>query len=181
MHKYAPCLLHCTTAHTCRRDTPGFATLPWQARNKKERKAHKPFRGSMIHLSTHRISNSTTAVCNVHICLDEHTFKLYKHTPLFKRLEKHIRIILSVLAFKQTYIQLVDKSTKVHHLHMHTHQIHVFKYKDTRPYEELTEIHTHTHASTHIGMPPTHTHAPTHIGMRTIIFLCIHLRPQVHQ
>ena len=95
---------------------------------KSASKAHKPFRGSMIHLSTHRISNSTTAVCNVHICLDEHTFKLYKHTPLFKRLEKHIRIILSVLAFKQTYIQLVDKSTKVHHLHMHTHQIHVFKF-----------------------------------------------------
>ena len=75
---------------------------------------------------------------------------------------------------------------------MHTHQIHVFKYKDTRPYEELTEIHTRTHDPPHIGMPPhththapththtphththtrphTHTHAPTHIGMRTSYF-----------
>ena len=87
---------------------------------KSTSKAHKPFRGSMIHLSTHRISNSTTAVCNVHICLDEHTFKLYKHTPLFKRLEKHIRIIWPVLAFKQTYIQLVQNYKSTSSTHAYT-------------------------------------------------------------
>ena len=62
----------------------------------------------------------------------------------------------------------MDKSTS--YLHMHTHQIHVFTYKDTRVYEELTEIHIHT-GPTHIHTPPhTYTHTPTHTGMRTSYF-----------
>ena len=68
-----------------------------------------------------------------------------------------------VLAFKQTYIQLVQKYKSTSYLHMHTHQIHVFKYKDTRPYEELTEIHTRTHTPTHIGMRTSYFCASTYV------------------
>ena len=145
----------------CRRYTP---CLGRPEIRKSTSKVDKPFLRSIIHLSTHRISNWTTAVCNVHVCLNEHTFMLYKHTPLFKRLE-NLFWLLSI-----TYIQLVQKYKSTSYLHMHTHQIHVFKYKDTRPYEELTEIHTRTHACTHNGMligcishmsPHTHPHTLT--------------------
>ena len=62
--------------------------------------------------------------CNSLELFDLLTFILFYYlTPLFKRLEKHIRIIWPVLAFKsysKTYIQLVQKYKSTSSTHAYT-------------------------------------------------------------